>query len=433
MERSAVRIEAPNELVRGQGQGVRYAVWEITLACDLGCRHCGSRAGKARPRELSTEECLKVVADLAVMEVQEVTLIGGEAYLREDWDQIAKAIGDAGMYCGITTGGRGFDDIRLKRAIDAGVRVISVSLDGLRETHNAQRGTRDAFDNALATARRVAASPIQLAVNTQINRLSMVELVGLSELLIELGVKAWQLQLTVPMGRAADRADLLLQPYDLLDLFPLLDWIKREKLTPNGIDMFPGNNIGYFGEYEERLRYGGAAGTHWSGCKAGDGCIGIESDGAVKACPSLPTKQYTGGSALEGDVGDIVRDSPEINAIPKRSRDDLWGFCKTCYYGDVCKAGCNWTAHVLMGRPGNNPYCIHRALEHEAQGLREVLVRTQAAPGEPFDHGAFKTVTEPLEPKTDAAILGVPVESILQLRPSDRSLRSDQKKRLRLI
>jgi len=23
-----------------------YAVWELTLKCDLACRHCGSRAGK---------------------------------------------------------------------------------------------------------------------------------------------------------------------------------------------------------------------------------------------------------------------------------------------------------------------------------------------------------------------------------------------------
>lgn len=41
-----------------------YCVWEITLACDLGCKHCGSRAGKARPDELTTEQCLDVVHQL---------------------------------------------------------------------------------------------------------------------------------------------------------------------------------------------------------------------------------------------------------------------------------------------------------------------------------------------------------------------------------
>ena len=31
-----------------------YVVWELTLACDQPCTHCGSRAGDARPAELST-------------------------------------------------------------------------------------------------------------------------------------------------------------------------------------------------------------------------------------------------------------------------------------------------------------------------------------------------------------------------------------------
>ncbi|MCZ7679989.1 MAG: radical SAM protein [Sandaracinaceae bacterium] len=116
--------ERPSELVRGPAAGpdasISYVVWEITLACDLGCRHCGSRAGKARPDELTTEQCLDVVGQLAELGVREVTLIGGEAYLRDDWDVIARAIADRGMRCGITTGGRGLDEDRVQRAVDAG-------------------------------------------------------------------------------------------------------------------------------------------------------------------------------------------------------------------------------------------------------------------------------------------------------------------------
>src|SRR5262245_57644192 len=55
-----------------------YAVWELTLRCDLACQHCGSRAGHARENELSTAECLDVVAQLAALGIKEVTLIGGE-------------------------------------------------------------------------------------------------------------------------------------------------------------------------------------------------------------------------------------------------------------------------------------------------------------------------------------------------------------------
>jgi len=69
-----------------------HAVWEITLACDLKCQHCGSRAGKRRTEELTTAECLDLVRQLAGMGTREVTLIGGEAYLRRDWLEIIREI-----------------------------------------------------------------------------------------------------------------------------------------------------------------------------------------------------------------------------------------------------------------------------------------------------------------------------------------------------
>ena len=61
----------------------RYVVWELTLRCDHACTHCGSRAGVARDVELSTEEALGVVDQLAAAGAREVVLIGGEAYLHE--------------------------------------------------------------------------------------------------------------------------------------------------------------------------------------------------------------------------------------------------------------------------------------------------------------------------------------------------------------
>ena len=44
----------------------------------------------------------------------------------------------------------------------------------------------------------------------------------------------------------------------------------------------------------------------------------------------------------------------ELECMRDRTVDDLWGHCKTCYYASVCKAGCTWTTHTLLGRPGNS-------------------------------------------------------------------------------
>lgn len=410
-----------------------YCVWEITLACDLGCKHCGSRAGKARPDELDTAQCLDVVHQMHEMGIREITLIGGEAYLREDWDQIASEITRLGMKCGITTGARNLTPDRIARAIDAGVRTISISIDGLEETHDAQRGAKGSWRSAVEAAQRVAASPMRLATNTQINKLSMPELPALADLLVEIGSKAWQIQLTVPMGRAADRPDLLLQPYDLLELFPLLVWIKQTKLVPNGVHLFPGNNIGYFGPYEQALRYGGEKGAHWQSCSAGKWSIGLEADGKIKGCPSLPSDQYTGGNLKTDKLAYVVQNAPELRHIQQRTRADLWGYCQSCYYADVCRAGCSWTSHVNFGRTGNNPFCIHRALQFENQGLRERLVKKTAAPGKPFDHGTFEIVVEPMPVDESApGILGRPLDELLGLGTHDGGIWSKDVRKERL-
>ena len=135
-----------------------YAVWEITLQCDLACRHCGSRAGHARPDELNTEQCLDAVRQMHELGVLEVTLIGGEAYLRDDWAEIARAITDRGMRCTMTTGGRGLDDRRVAQAVAARMSAISVSLDGLAETHDRLRGVAGSHASAIQAMRRVHAA-----------------------------------------------------------------------------------------------------------------------------------------------------------------------------------------------------------------------------------------------------------------------------------
>jgi MoaA/NifB/PqqE/SkfB family radical SAM enzyme len=83
-----------------------YVVREVTMKCDQPCQHCGSRAGPARPKELSTEEALRVAESLAPLGTREVVLIGGEAYLRPDIHDILRALSQSGIRMIMQTGGR---------------------------------------------------------------------------------------------------------------------------------------------------------------------------------------------------------------------------------------------------------------------------------------------------------------------------------------
>ena len=371
-----------------------YCVWEITLQCDLACRHCGSRAGHKREGELSTEECLDLVRQMAELGVMEVTLIGGEAYLRDDWLEIIRAIRRSGMSCTMTSGGRGMTAEKARAAKEAGLESVSISIDGNEETHDRLRGVQGSYRSAFQAMDYLREAGVRVATNTQINRLTLPELPELLEALAAHGGHSWQLQLTVPMGRAADEPEVLFQPYEMLELFPLLGALKK-RADELKVRIWPGNNIGYFGPYESVLK-GTMPRGHMASCGAGRSTLGIEADGAIKGCPSLPTEAWTGGNIRDNKLRDIWERAAPLRYTRDRTVEDLWGFCRTCYYAEECRAGCTWTSFVFFGRAGNNPYCHHRALEMDRKGVREVVTRVEMAPGKPFDYGKFEIREEPL-------------------------------------
>jgi radical SAM protein with 4Fe4S-binding SPASM domain len=386
-----------------------HVVWEITLVCDLKCAHCGSRAGHKRPNELTTSECLAVVADLAALGTREITLIGGEAYLRKDFAQIIAAITAAGIECTLQSGGRNLTEERVRAAKAAGLKAAGISIDGLREVHDAMRGVPGSFDAAVASLRRLRAHGIPAGANTAITKASFPQLDGILDVLIDAGAIAWQIALTVPMGRASENWPMLLQPHQMLELMPKLAALQR-RAHDNGVLVQPANNIGYFGPYEGRLRGTGLETVHYAGCPGGRNAMGIEADGNVKGCPSLPTDGYVGGNTHDIDLTTIWNTTPEL-AFARGERTN-WGFCKSCYYADVCHAGCTWMSHSLFGKPGENPYCHHRAEELERQGLRESVRQVAAAPGKSFDYGLFEIVVETAD--------GRPVDVVpLDLTPRD--------------
>lgn len=372
----------------------RYAVWELTLRCDLACHHCGSRAGRARQDELTLNEALELVDQLAELGVAEVTLIGGEAYLYEGWLEVVRRIRARKMVCTMTSGGRGITPDLARAAAEAGLCGVSISIDGTRKTHDALRGLDGAYDSALQAYASLKAAGIPVAMNTNINRRNLDQIEEIFDLAVQQECHGWQVFLTVPMGRAADTEDLVLQPIDLLSVMPRITALS-EKAQAAGMRLLPGNNLGYFGPSERALR-GHLRSAEKSSCSAGSSTLGIEANGDIKGCPSLLSKDWVGGNVREHRLIDIWERSTKLRFIRDRSVDDLWGFCSTCYYAEACKAGCSWTASAFLGRTGNNPYCHHRVLDFQGRGLKESLVRIEAPPGEAFDRGLWEIQIESL-------------------------------------
>jgi len=389
-----------------------YVVWELTLRCDQHCTHCGSRAGDERSNELSTAEAIDVVRQLSAIGTREVTLIGGEAYLHPGFLKVVAAVKKAAIRCTMTTGGKGITRNLAREVAAAGLYGASVSVDGLEATHDLIRAVPGSFAAATAALGHFRAAGIRTASNTTLNRLNAPELEEIYEHLKLHGIESWQVQITAALGRAADRPDMLLQPWDLLDIVPRVAKLKTRGFE-DGIALMPANNLGYFGVEETLLRSMEKGGRdHFQGCQAGRFSMGIESDGAVKGCPSLQTSHYVGGHVRESSIQAIWDSAPELAFARQRTAEDLWGFCRSCEFAEVCRGGCTFTAHALFGRPGNNPYCHYRARTLARRGLRERLVPRERAPGLPFDNGRFEIVVERLdarepEPERPARLLKI--------------------------
>jgi radical SAM protein with 4Fe4S-binding SPASM domain len=291
---------------------------------------------------------------------------------------------------------------RARALMEAGLSAMGVSVDGPAAIHDRLRGNLGSHHAALRAMDAAAGAGLAVSANTQINRLNRDRLPETCAELRAHSAQAWQVQITVPMGRAADRPEWLLEPYQIVDVIDTLARLQIETAqgsssgTPFRIVL--GNNVGYFGPHEQTLRSRpGGPDAHWQGCRAGLQVIGIESDGTVKGCPSLPTGPYAGGNVRDLPLSAIWESAPALRFARGRGVDELWGRCKTCYYAEECLGGCSWTAHVTLGRRGNNPFCYHRAIELRKEGLRERLVRREAPPGEPYDMGRFEIVEEPLD------------------------------------
>ncbi|MBW2278961.1 MAG: radical SAM protein, partial [Deltaproteobacteria bacterium] len=184
----------------------RDCMWEITRACNLRCVHCMVSAGKREDNELSTDEALALADDLIAAGCTSACLTGGEPLVREDWPQIAEHLARGGVETRLTTNGQLVDEPQIERMRRAGLNTVTVSLDGTREVHDAIRQTSSGagesrYDRAIRALELLVASPLKTKVVTQIHKRNLDHLDQLHELLAELGIDGWQLQIAIPAGR----------------------------------------------------------------------------------------------------------------------------------------------------------------------------------------------------------------------------------------
>jgi radical SAM protein with 4Fe4S-binding SPASM domain len=339
----------------------RYVVWELTLACNMRCTHCGSRAGRGRPNELGLDEMLRLCDELGEMKCERLTLLGGEPLIHPHWLEIAARLRQNGTRVNVITNGWVLDSETVCDNLEeAKLSIVGISLDGLEESHDRLRraGSFRRIERGMDLLRE---RNLPIAVVTMITKESLPELPELYEYIVEKGVKVWQLQIALPLGNLGRRNPLLLEAAHLERIFEIVAE-KNELHDDIRIDL--ADNIGYFSPLEyEYERAAKRSRRLWTGCYAGIQVMGIDSNGDIKGCQSLPSiPRFIEGNIRERSLRDIWNDPDSFTYNRKFTISQLSGFCARCEYGSLCKAGCTAAAFSYTGHIGENPMCAHRYL-----------------------------------------------------------------------
>lgn len=323
--------------------------WELTLACNLRCRHCASSAGLSRTHELTTAEALAICDQFPALLVQEVDFTGGEPLLRSDWPLLAHRLRELDIWTQVVTNGLLLGPEVVARMKDEDIKAVGVSLDGLEATHDRIRGLQGLFRRVLAGVERVQAAGIHVCVITAANTLNVGDLPELLALLQSVGVNHWQIQPLFPTGRASGDDELVLTPEVYLQLGA---FVQRALPAAQraGFTIELADSYGYCGACDLRA-------SPWRGCVAGIVACGITSDGKVKGCLSMPA-EFVEGDLRERRLWDIWFE-PEAFAYTRQFRPDLLGpNCRDCAAGETCKGGCSMMSWGSTHSLHNDPYCF---------------------------------------------------------------------------
>lgn len=351
-KRIALRLHSAKKSVEAKIHELTYLFWECTLRCNLSCIHCGSDCMQSADIEdMPKDDFIRVLKKIEPHVDKNrfiVAISGGEPLMRPDLIDAVSSIKDLGFRWGMVTNGFSLTKTKFEELLNAGLKSIAISLDGLEDDHNWFRGNNKSFKNAtnaIMLASQASKAGLTFDVVTCVNCRNIYSLKELKEHLIKLGVKKWRLGTVFPKGRAKDNKELKISGNQLKSLLEFIEETRQEgRIYPSyGCESFLGN-------YEMRVR------DFPFYCKAGV-CVGsVLADGSISACPSL-RGDYIQGNIYKDDFLEVWDKKFDV----MRKRD--WaktGACKTCKVWKYCKGN---SLHLRDEKSGELLYCSYEELK----------------------------------------------------------------------
>jgi radical SAM protein with 4Fe4S-binding SPASM domain len=346
-------------------------VWDFTHKCNLSCKHCYSDSGGVRIAELTTEEALDVVDQLAEAGVTALAFSGGEPLTRTDFFEVAGYAVDRGLYVSVATNGTLLTREMARRLKQAKIHYVEISIDGATATtHDAFRGVPGAFDKAVMGLKNAVAEDLCACIATTATKNNLEEMPAIVMLAEEIGAERFTYFNFIPTGRGKEHfnQDLSAEEREKLMRFLLNRMSSGCKTTilttAPQLARVALQCQGRSGTGEVTMSMAHMQTARVSkkavpladfigGCGAGRLYCSLSPQGDVHPCVFLPV---TVGNLKKEKFIDIWLNSKMFNVL--RDRDNLKGACAACDYKFLC-GGCRARANAYYNDfLSSDPGCI---------------------------------------------------------------------------
>jgi radical SAM protein len=357
------------------------AIWEITQSCDLACKHCRAAAQPlAHPDQLTTEEGMDLIDQIAAMRVPIFVFTGGDPMKRPDVYDLIRYGASKGVSIALTPSAT---PLLTREAMfklkEAGLVRLGISLDGSTpEIHDHFRGFSGAWARTVQAIEWANEAGIPIQVHTTLSRHNKHDLDALVDFIEKQKIVMWNVFFLVPVGRG-QQADLL-SGEEFEEVFGKINELSlranfqiktteamhyRRYLLQNNLKEREFAGHGHPGGHPHAEAYEPGApeadaqsrNHGWATRRVNDGkgFVFISHVGNVYPSGFLPIHA---GNIRETPLADIYRNAPIFKAL--RNTKQLEGKCGACEYKEIC-GGSRARAYALTGDPlAQEPCCIYQ-------------------------------------------------------------------------
>lgn len=322
--------------------------WDLTMRCNLDCRHCYN-SSRLEVEGLSSSHLHTIAEKLSNSGVFFVSLSGGEPLMEPEIWNIVQKLKKRGKSIQLITNGTLITERVARKIKDYGINSIQISIDGLKELHEYQRGVRGCFDKTVCAVQYLLKENVPVVVNTLITQRNYQEIPDFVDFLMQLGVSEMRTSRLILMGRGEDLDLEVLTPEQTKSF--ILSVLEQRKRLRDKITIVPDECMSFLGEKIHEY------GLSWFGCPAGRTECAVDFRGNVYPCVFLVYDEFCMGNLLGSDFDEVWR-SQKFEEFRKIERT-----C-ACEIADFCKGGCPAAAYGKYGDiTVKDPYCWRNEYE----------------------------------------------------------------------